>query len=62
MAGAIVFSNNKPEIGLAVAEVSRKMGTSEATYHNWKKSTVDWELPNYNGQQNLVRVNQNSFK
>lgn len=33
----IVFALKQAETGVAVAEVCRKMGVSEATYYNWKK-------------------------
>jgi putative transposase len=33
----IVFALKQSETGVAVAEVCRKMGISEATYYNWKK-------------------------
>ena len=37
MARAIVFALKQSETGVAVAEVCRKMGISEATFYNWKK-------------------------
>jgi putative transposase len=37
VAGAIVFALKQSETGVAVAEVCRKMGISEATFYNWKK-------------------------
>lgn len=37
MARAIVFALKQAETGVAVAEVCRKMGISEATYYNWKE-------------------------
>lgn len=33
----IVFALKQAEMGVAVAEVCRKMGISEATFYNWKK-------------------------
>src|SRR5258708_26191413 len=33
----IVFALKQAETGIAVAEVCRKMGISEATFYNWKK-------------------------
>ena len=33
----IFFALKQSETGVAVAEVCRKMGISEATYYNWKK-------------------------
>ena len=33
----IVFALKQAETGVAVAEVCRKMGISEATFYNWKK-------------------------
>lgn len=33
----IVFALKQAEMGVAVAEVCRKMGVSEATFYNWKK-------------------------
>jgi putative transposase len=33
----IVFALRQADTGVAVAEVCRKMGISEATYYNWKK-------------------------
>ena len=33
----IVFALKQAETGVAVAEVCRKMGISEATFCNWKK-------------------------
>jgi putative transposase len=33
----IIFAIKQSETGVAVAEVCRKMGISEATYYNWKK-------------------------
>lgn len=37
MAGAIVFALKQSETGVAVAEVCRKMGISEATFYNWNR-------------------------
>ncbi|MBC3788908.1 putative transposase [Spirosoma sp. LMG 31448] len=36
----IVFALKQSDTGVAVAEVCRKMGISEATYYNWKKKYV----------------------
>jgi putative transposase len=33
----IVFAIKQSETGIAVTEVCRKMGVSEATFYNWKK-------------------------
>jgi putative transposase len=33
----IVFAIKQSETGVAVTEVCRKMGISEATFYNWKK-------------------------
>jgi putative transposase len=33
----IIFALKQSETGVAVAEVCRKMGISEATFYNWKK-------------------------
>ena len=33
----IVFALRQAETGVAVAEVCRKLGISEATFYNWKK-------------------------
>jgi putative transposase len=33
----IVFAIKQSETGVAVSEVCRKMGVSEATFYNWKK-------------------------
>lgn len=33
----IVFAIKQSETGVAVTEVCRKMGVSEATFYNWKK-------------------------
>lgn len=33
----IVFALKQAETGVAVVEVCRKMGISEATFYNWKK-------------------------
>ena len=33
----IVFAIKQSETGVAVSEVCRKMGISEATFYNWKK-------------------------
>ena len=33
----IVFALQQAETGVAVAEVCRKLGISEATFYNWKK-------------------------
>lgn len=33
----IVFALKQAETGVAVQEVCRKMGVSEATFYNWKK-------------------------
>ena len=33
----IVFAIKQSETGVAVAEICRKMGVSEATFYNWKK-------------------------
>ncbi len=33
----IVFALKQAESGVAVAEVCRKLGVSEATFYNWKK-------------------------
>lgn len=37
----IAFALKQAEVGCTVAEVCRKMGISEATFYNWKKSTAD---------------------
>jgi putative transposase len=34
----IIFALKQAETGVAVAEVCRKLGVSEATFYNWKKS------------------------
>jgi putative transposase len=36
----MVFALRQADTGVTVAEVCRKMGISEATYYNWKKSTA----------------------
>ena len=33
----IVFAIKQSETGVAVSEICRKMGISEATFYNWKK-------------------------
>lgn len=33
----IIFALKQADTGVAVAEVCRKMGISEATFYNWKK-------------------------
>ena len=33
----IVFALNQPETGVAVTELCRKLGISEATFYAWKK-------------------------
>jgi putative transposase len=33
----IVFAIKQSETGVAIAEICRKMGISEATFYNWKK-------------------------
>src|ERR1700760_4293202 len=33
----IVFALKQSETGVAIAEICRKMGISEATFYNWKK-------------------------
>ena len=33
----IVFALKQAELGISVDEVCRKLGISEATFHNWKK-------------------------
>lgn len=33
----IVFAIKQSETGVAVSEICRKMGVSEATFYNWKK-------------------------
>lgn len=38
MAGAIVFALKQSGTGVAVAEVCRKMGISEATFCNWNRA------------------------
>ncbi len=37
----IVFALKQAETGTRVGEVCRKMGTSEATFYNWKKKFAD---------------------
>ena len=41
----IVFALKQAETGTAVAEVCRKLGISEATFYNWKRSTADSARP-----------------
>lgn len=36
----IAFALKQAETGTRAAEVCRKMGISEATYYNWKRSMV----------------------
>ena len=36
----IVFALRQADTGTVVAEVCRKMGISESTFYNWKRSTV----------------------
>lgn len=38
----IAFALKQWELGTPVAEVCRKMGVSDATLYNWRKSTVGW--------------------
>ena len=38
----IVFALQQAETGVAVAEVCRKLGISEATFYNWKKNSAGW--------------------
>ena len=33
----IVFAIKQSETGVAISEICRKMGVSEATFYNWKK-------------------------
>ncbi len=33
----IAFASKQAELGTTVTDVCRKMGISEATFHNWKK-------------------------
>ena len=37
----IVFALKQSETGVAIAEICRKMGISEATFYNWKKKFGD---------------------
>ncbi len=37
----IAFALKQAETGTRVGEVCRKMGTSEATFYNWKKKFAD---------------------
>jgi putative transposase len=45
----IVFALRQADTGIAVSEVCRKMGISEATFYNWKKSLEAWAYANYAG-------------
>jgi putative transposase len=38
----IAFALKQAESGIRVEEVCRKFGISQATFFNWKKSTVAW--------------------
>jgi len=33
----IAYALKQAELGMAVADVGRKLGVSEATFYNWKK-------------------------
>jgi putative transposase len=41
----IVFALKQAETGVAVQEDCRKMGVSEATFYNWKRSTEGLASP-----------------
>ncbi len=42
----IAFALKQAETGTRVEEVCRKMGISEATFYNWKKSLAAWAWQN----------------
>jgi putative transposase len=54
----IVFALRPADTGVAVAEVCRKMGISEATYYNWKKKYGGLGVPELRRLKQLEEENQ----
>ncbi len=54
----IVFALRQAETGIAVAEVCRKMGISEATFYNWKKKFAGLGVSELRKLRQLEEENQ----
>lgn len=55
----IVFALKQSETGVAVSEVCRKMGISEATFYNWKKKYGGLGVPEL---RRLKQLEEENFK
>ena len=53
-----MFALRQADTGVAVAEVCRKMGISEATYYNWKKKYGGLGVPELRRLKQLEKENQ----
>jgi putative transposase len=53
----IIFALKQSETGVAVAEVCRKMGISEATFYNWKKKYGGLGVPELRKLRQLEEEN-----
>jgi putative transposase len=53
----IIFALKQSETGVAVAEVCRKMGISEATFYNWKKKYGGLGVPELRRLKQLEEEN-----
>jgi putative transposase len=53
----IVFTLRQADTGVAVTEVCRKMGISEATYYNWKKKYDGLGVPELRWLKQLEEEN-----
>jgi len=54
----IVFALRQADTGITVAEVCRKMASSEATYYNWKKKYGRLGVPELRRLRQLEKENQ----
>lgn len=53
----IIFALKQSETGVAVSEVCRKMGISEATFYNWKKKYGGLGVPELRRLKQLEEEN-----
>jgi len=53
----ILFALKQSETGIAVSEVCRKMGVSEATFYNWKKKYGGLGVPELRRLRQLEEEN-----
>ena len=54
----IVAAIKKQEAGVAVKDICREVGISDATFYNWKANMAAWKLPISPGCVNLRKKMQ----